>query len=51
MTTLYHSKNIGATNGTRLNDPQVDALSGRGGRYFDDSQRQQIMTDCVALSE
>lgn len=48
VTTLYHSKNIGATNGTRLNDPQVDAYLDEAAVTLDDSQRQQIMTDCVA---
>lgn len=48
VTTLYHSKNIGATNGTRLNDPQVDAYLDEAAITIDDDARCEIMTECVA---
>jgi len=48
VTTLYHSKNIGATNGTRLNDPEIDALLDQAAVTLDDAQRQALMTQCVA---
>lgn len=47
-TTLYHSKFIGATNGSRLNDATVDELLDRASVTLDAKENQKILTECAA---
>lgn len=48
LTTLYHSKYIGATNGSRLNDSEVDAYLDKAAVTLDKAENTQVLTDCVA---
>ncbi|MCI6255500.1 MAG: ABC transporter substrate-binding protein [Clostridiales bacterium] len=48
LTTIYHSRYIGATNGSRLNDSKVDEYLDQAAVTIDPTENQQILTDCVA---
>ncbi len=45
---VYHSKSIGASNKTRINDPEVDALIDKASATIDPAEREKVLQECVA---
>ena len=45
---VYHSKSINASNKTRLNDPEVDALIDKASQTLDAAEREKVMQECIA---
>lgn len=46
---VYHTKSIGASNRTRLNNPQVDALIDKAAATIDPDERAEVLSECIAL--
>ena len=46
---VYHSKSIGASNKTRTNDPEVDALIDKAATTIDETERNKYLEECSAL--
>jgi len=46
---VYHSKSINASNKTRLNSPEVDALIDKASQTVDPEERAKVLEECVAL--
>ncbi len=45
---VYHSKSIGASNKTRINDSEVDALIDQASATIDPAEREKVLQECVA---
>lgn len=45
---VYHSKSIGASNKTRINNPEVDALIDKASTTVDEAARNTILEECNA---
>ena len=45
---VFHSKSIGASNKTRLNDPEVDALIDQAAATIDNEARGKILEELTA---
>lgn len=45
---VYHSKSIGASNRTRLNDPQIDALIDQASKTINKEEREALTMECTA---
>ena len=46
---VYHTKSIGASNRTRLNSPEVDALIDKAAATIDPDERAEVLSECIAL--
>ncbi len=46
---VFHSKSINASNKSRLNNPEVDALIDEASQTIDKEQREALTTECAAL--
>ena len=46
---VYHSVSINASNKTRLNDPEVDALIDQAAATIDPDERAKVLEECIAL--
>ena len=46
---VYHSKSIGASNKTRTNDPEIDALIDKAATTIDETERNKYLEECSAL--
>ena len=46
---VYHSKSIGASNKTRLNNPEVDALIDQACAAIDEAEREAVLRQCSTL--
>ncbi len=46
---VYHSKSINASNKTRLNSPEVDALIDKASQTVDPEERAKVLEECIAL--
>ena len=46
---VYHSKSIGASNKTRLNNPEVDALIDQACATIDEAEREEVLRQCNTL--
>ena len=49
LTGVYHSKSIGASNKTRLNNPEVDALIDQACATIDEAEREEVLRQCNTL--
>ena len=49
LTGVYHSKSIGASNKTRLNNPEVDALIDQACAAIDEAEREAVLRQCSTL--
>ena len=49
LTGIYHSKSIGASNKTRLNNPEVDALIDQACATIDEAEREEVLRQCSTL--
>ena len=45
---VYHTKSIGASNRTRLNSPEVDALIDKAAATIDPDERAEVLSECIA---
>ena len=46
---VFHSKSINASNKTRINNPEVDALIDEASATLDETARNETLQECVAL--
>ena len=46
---VYHSSSINASNKTRLNNPEVDALIDKASATIDATEREKVLQECVSL--
>lgn len=49
LTGVYHSKSVGASNKTRLNNPEVDALIDQACATIDEAEREEVLRQCNTL--
>ena len=49
LTGVYYSKSIGASNKTRLNNPEVDALIDQACATIDEAEREEVLRQCSTL--
>ena len=49
LTGVYHSKSIGASNKTRLNNSEVDALIDKASATIDATERDKVLQECISL--
>ena len=49
LTGVYHSKSIGASNKTRLKNPEVDALIDQACATIDEAEREEVLRQCSTL--
>lgn len=49
---VYHSKSIGASNKSRISNPEIDALIDKAATTVDEAEREKILSECgAALNE